>query len=194
MASSADIETTLVDMIASVLYPASGPAFDGKVSVARGWPTEADIRNAVGNGAHLIGVYAVPQTARDVTKSLRYWRVLSPGYGVLEVGRIEQNFRIDIWASTPDARDDILTLLEPALKFKIRYILPDDSIATLMNMRVAGPNDRPSRVDEWAQSFELQFQYPLLYAQAQTVVTSINLAEATENTNNSTNISPPSPT
>lgn len=179
MASSADIETALVNAIAGMLYPASAPAFDGKVTVARGWPTEADIRNATANGANLVGVYAVAESALDVTKAMRNWQMISPGCGALEVGRVKQNFRLDIWAATPDARDAMLNLLETTLKFTIRYPLPDGSTATLMNMRVAGPNDRPSRVDEWAQSIELQLQYPLLYAQAQPVVTSINIVETT---------------
>lgn len=179
MATSADIETALVNAVAGMLYPASGPAFAGTVIVARGWPTEADIRNAVGQGADLIGVYAMTGDARDVTKTLRYWQEISPGRGVMEVGRIEQSFRLDIWACTENARDALLDLLEPALRVQIRYTLPDGSVATLMNMSATGPNDRPSRADEWAQSFELRFQYPILYTQDQPVVTSVTVVEST---------------
>lgn len=172
MANSADIETALVDAVAAVLYPASGPAFGTKVSVARGWPTEADIRAATSTGASLIGIYAVAAMARDVTSTLRRWQCLSPGVGAMEVGRVEQGFRLDIWAATPDNRDALLKALEPALKFNTRYHLPDGTTATLMKLQPGGPDDRPSRIDEWAQSLELTLQYPIFYTEAQSVATS----------------------
>ena len=173
MANSADIETALVNAVAGVLYPAAGPAVASIVTIARGWPTEADIRNATGTGASLIGIYAVAGMARDVTTTLRRWQTISPGLGAMEVGRIEQDFRLDIWAPNPDSRDTLLGLLEPALKYQTRYALPDGTIATLMRVQAGGPNDRPSRADEWAQSLEITLQYSIFYTQAQTAVTSI---------------------
>ena len=172
MASSADIETVLVKAAAGVLYPPSGPVVDANVAVARGWPTEADLRKAMSAGAHLIGVYAVPGMSRDVTKVLRNWRPVTDTLSAIEVGRIEQIFRLDIWASNPNARDALLGRLVPALKFQTRYALPDGSTATLMRIQVGGPNDQPSRTDEWAQHIDLMLQYPVIYTETQTAVVS----------------------
>lgn len=177
MATSADIETALVAAVASAIYPVAGTAFPGKVTIARGWPTEADIKNAISAGANLVGIYAVEAMARDVTRSQRYWQSLSAGVGAMEVGRVEQVFRLDIWAASPALRDALLALLEPALKYQLRYNMPDGSLATLMLMQPGGPNDRPSRADEWAQSLALTFQYSLIATQAQPVVTTINVTE-----------------
>lgn len=182
MASSADIETALVNAVAGVLYPDSGPAFAGTVSVARGWPTEADVRKAVTAGAHLIGIYAVSGMSRDVTKTLRNWQPVGNGMGAIEVARIEQIFRLDIWASTPDARDSLLGRLIPALKFQTRYALPDGTTATLMRSQAGGPNDRPSRADEWAQSIDLMLQYPIFYTETQTAVVNAPTLNAVVNT------------
>lgn len=177
MANSADIENALVAAVAALIYPPNGPPFAGKVTIARGWPTEADIRNAIGAGAHLIGIYAVEAMARDVTRTQRYWQSVSAGVGAMEVGRVEQVFRLDLWAASPDARDALLALLEPALKYQLRYTMPDGSVATQMLMQPGGPNDRPARADEWAQSLALTFQYSIITIQTQPVVTTITVAE-----------------
>ena len=177
MASSADIETALVNAMAAALYPANATGFAGQVSIARGWPTEADIRLAVGNGVSLIGIYAVAGMARDITTSLRRWQTSSLGYGAQEVSRIEQSFRLDLWAVSPTIRDALLGLLEPALKAQPRYPMPDGSTATLMKLMPGGPNDRPSRADEWAQSLELIFHYPIILTQPQPVMTNAILNE-----------------
>ena len=214
MASSADVETVLVNVVAGILYPMPPGAepywagYDGKASVpiyapggysrgliaysdipqmpaapvpaqrfpanvaiCRGWPTEADVQKAVSTGANLIGIYAVEAMARDVTTALRYWQSLSPTLGVMEVARLEQSFRLQIWASNPDTRDALLGRLLPALKFQIRYAMPDGSTATLMRIQAGGPDDRPSRADEWAQNIDLIMQYPVLYTQTQKAVT-----------------------
>lgn len=167
MANSADIETVLVKTVAEILYPPVGLAFATQVSVARGWPTEADIRQAVNMNMALVGIYAVENLAKDATITLRCWKTLSPGIGVMEVGRIEQVFKIDIWAPNPDSRDALLKTLEPALKFQTRYKLTDGSVATLMKLQANGPDDRPARADEWQQSLALTMQYPVLYTQMQ---------------------------
>lgn len=172
MASSADIETALVNAVAGVLYPQSGTVVDANVAVAQGWPTEADIRKAVAAGSHLIGVYAVPGMSRDVTKVLRNWQPVTDALSAVEVGRIEQIFRLEIWASNPNARDALLGRLIPAMKFQTRYVLPDGSTATLMRVQAGGPNDRPSRADEWAQRIDLMLQYPLIYTETQTAAVS----------------------
>ena len=177
MATSADIEAALVIAVGAVLCPATGAQFPSVVKVSRGWPTEADIRAAVSAEDHLIGVYAVPGMSRDSTKLLRSWQTTSDGIGAMEVGRIEQIFRLDIWASNPEARDALLGALLGALRFQTRYTLPDGTIATLMRLQSGGPNDRPSRADEWAQSIDLMFQYPVIYTQTQPVVTQVTVAE-----------------
>lgn len=176
MATSADIETALVTAVAAVLYPQGGVAFAGTVSVARGWPTEADIRTAMGAQTSLIGIYAVSGMTKEVVCALRYWQQARPGVAAMEVGRIEQGFRLDLWACTPDVRDELLTWLIPALKFQTRYTMPDGSTATLLRLQATGPDDRPSRADEWAQSLELTIQYPVIYTQPQPVVTQITQA------------------
>lgn len=174
MATSADIETVLTSYVAGLLYPEDGPAFVPSFCIARGWPTEADIRKAISQQAGLVGVYAMAETAKDITTTLRCWKTISPGMGVMEIGRMMQVFRLDIWAPTPQSRDAMLAVLMPGLKVKTRYALPDNSVATLMKLQVTGPDDRPSHADEWAQSLELTMQYPLLYTQAQPVVTDIS--------------------
>lgn len=170
MATSADIETVLTDYVAGLLYPEAGTACATSFCIARGWPTEADIRKAVSQQAGLVGVYAMAETAKDITTNLRRWQTISPGIGGMEVGRVVQSFRLDIWAPTPQSRDALLTLLLPGLKAQLRYALPDGSMATMVKLQLTGPDDRPARADEWAQSVELTLQYPLLYTQAQAVV------------------------
>lgn len=182
MASSADIETALVNAVAAALYPEGGSTFPSSVSVSRGWPTEADVRKAVSANSHLIGVYAVAGMSRDKTKTLRNWQALSDGVGAVEVGRIEQIFRLQIWASDPDTRDMLLGKLVPPLKFQTRYLMPDGSTATLMRIQIGGPNDRPSRADEWAQSIDLMFEYPIFFTEAQTELTSAPTLNNTVNT------------
>lgn len=176
MATSADIEIALVKAVAAILYPQGGVAFAKTVTVARGWPTEADIRNAISHQTNLIGIYAVAGMSRDATSALRYWQEVSPGVAAMEVGRIEQSFRLDLWACTPDIRDALLAWLLPPLKFQTRYAMPDGSTAILLKLQETGPNDRPSHADEWAQSFELTVQYPVIYTQTQPVVNKITQA------------------
>lgn len=177
MATSADIEAALVIAVGAILYPATGAQFPSAVIVSRGWPTEADIRAAVGAKNHLIGIYAVPGMSRDSTKLLRQWQDTGNGSGAMQVGQIEQIFRLDIWASDPDSRDAILSWLLGALRFQTRYTLPDGTIATLMHLQSGGPNDRPSRADEWEQSIDLMFQYPVIYTQAQPATTQITVSK-----------------
>lgn len=177
MASQADIETVLVNVIAALLNPQQGQALDPNVTIARGWPTEADIRTAVGQKICLIGVYAHQQAAKDITTNLRCWRTLSPGVGALEVGRMEQVFKLDLWAPTPDRRDALCGALMSALRTQLRYALPDGSTATLSKLELTGPNDLPARADEWAQSLEITLIYPVLLVQEQVVV-----VEATQTT------------
>ena len=172
MASSADIETALVNAVASALYPQAGPEFAQAVTIARGWPTEADLRAAIAIPANLVGVYALSETVKDITTSLRQWQCVSPGVGALEVGRMEQVFQLDIWATTPSIRDALLTLLQSALKFKMRYELPDGSVATMMKLLTLEPDDKTSRAYEWAQSLQITIQYPVLYTQVQSIVSS----------------------
>lgn len=177
MASSADIENALVIAVSDILYPPSGAQFPSAVIVSRGCPTEADIRAAVGAKNHLIGIYAVPGMSRDSTKLLRSWQTTSNGAGAMEVGRIEQIFRLDIWASDLETRDALLGVLLPALRFQTRYNLPDGTVATLMRLQSGGPNDWPSRAKEWEQSIDLMFQYPVIYTQAQPAVTQVTVTE-----------------
>lgn len=172
MASSADIETALVNAVTGVLYPNSMPVFAQAVSIARGWPTQADLRAATTASTNLIGVYALSETAKDITTSLRQWQELSPGIGALEVGRIEQVFRIDIWAASPNSRDGLLNIIQPALKFQKRYDLEGGSVATLMKMITLGPDDKTARANEWVQSLDITMQYPVIFTQAQSIVSS----------------------
>lgn len=173
MASSADIETTLMMTVNDIVHPAAGPLLPNNITIMRGWPTEADVRKAVANKAHMIGIYAVAGMSRDITKTMRAWQDLGGGVSAMEVGRIEQLFRLQIWASSRLARDTLLGALLPPLKFQLRYPLPDGTVATLMKLEASGPNDQPARADEWAQNIDLMFQYPVIYTQTQPIVTQI---------------------
>lgn len=179
MASVADIETALVNAVTAVFNPAAGQTFAQNVSIARGWPTQADLRAATSAPTNLIGIYALGETAKDITTSLRQWQELSPGTGALEVGRIEQVFRLDIWAASPASRDELLNIISPALKFQRRYALGDGSVATMMKMVTLAPDDKTARANEWAQSLDITMQYSVIYTQAQSIVSSLPSVDVT---------------
>lgn len=75
MADASDIETALVSLIVGALYPIGigSPSVVGQTcSVERGWPTEADIRNATAAETQLIRVHALEGMGSD---SERYFRM-----------------------------------------------------------------------------------------------------------------------
>jgi hypothetical protein len=77
MADSADVEAAIVGVIVSALYPNGTTAasiVSAKISVDRGWPTEADVRTAVGAGTQLIRVHAVSGMSRDAERYLSVWQ------------------------------------------------------------------------------------------------------------------------
>jgi hypothetical protein len=81
MADSSDIETALVALIVSAVYPngTSQPSVvNAKTSVDRGWPTEADVRNAVAAATQLIRVHAISGMSKDTERYFRVWQTEPP--------------------------------------------------------------------------------------------------------------------
>ena len=76
MADSSDVEQALVNLIGAALYPngTSQPSIVGTLcTVQRGWPTEADVREAQAAKSVLIRVHAVRGMSREVTRYPREW-------------------------------------------------------------------------------------------------------------------------
>lgn len=74
MADSSDVEAAIVGLIVGALYP-NGTSRPGAIasicSVERGWPTEADIRQATTSGKQIIRVHAVSGMGADAERYLR---------------------------------------------------------------------------------------------------------------------------
>ncbi|HTQ70972.1 MAG TPA: hypothetical protein VMH92_05700 [Acidocella sp.] len=78
MADSSDVEQALVALVVATLYPAgtsspSAIAGTPKISVERGWPTEADVRAAVTGSIQLIRIHAIPGMARNAARYEWQW-------------------------------------------------------------------------------------------------------------------------
>ncbi|HQT38369.1 MAG TPA: hypothetical protein PK231_03015 [Acidocella sp.] len=74
MAGQADVETAIVNLVAGALYPngTGQPSVAGvQCSVARGWPTEAGVNDAVNAGNVLITVHQRAGFSRDATRYSR---------------------------------------------------------------------------------------------------------------------------
>jgi hypothetical protein len=81
MADETDLEAAIVGLIVAAVYPngTTQPSVVGQtISVERGWPTEADIRNATAAGTQLIRVYAVAGMSRDAERYQRLWQSARP--------------------------------------------------------------------------------------------------------------------
>ena len=246
MADSSDVESAIVGVIVSALYPSGTgqPSIVGPIiNVARGWPTEADIRNAVGAGTQIIRVYAINGMSRNDMRYFTTWQyaapaattlvatltgsqitfsgtvtageivgVLSAGVGYTyvvqandtlttiatgvaaavpgasstgavvtlpatggnpgsdvatgasawqEVGRQKQFFTIAGWATTPALRDAIFSALMAAIATSYRLTMPDGTTATQFDLQTSGPNDVPSRADEWARTLRVGWDFAI---------------------------------
>jgi hypothetical protein len=77
MADASDVETALVALIVGIVYPngtSSASVANTEISVERGWPTEADIRNASSANIQLIRVHAMAGMSRDAERYFRSWQ------------------------------------------------------------------------------------------------------------------------
>ena len=91
MADTGDVETALVALLDAALYPSgdSNPSVIGSsVNIARGWPTEADLRAAVSNGSSLLRVYGIPNLSKDDTRYQRVWRAAPSAASTLTASAI----------------------------------------------------------------------------------------------------------
>jgi hypothetical protein len=76
VADTSDIEAALVSLLVGAVYPngtSSPSTINQTVSIERGWPTEAQIRNAGQQGIQLIRVHAVTGMSADNETFFRSW-------------------------------------------------------------------------------------------------------------------------
>lgn len=92
-------------------------------------------------------------------------RVDQSGNSVVEAGRIQQVFNVVTWAPTPALRDTAMSYQLGALSYNYRMTLGDtaSSIATLMDVQASGPDDIPSRANEWRRDIRLTIDFPVSY-------------------------------
>jgi len=80
MADQSAVEQAIVNQVSAVCYPSGivQPSVIGNlITVSRGWPTEAGVAAAVGNGNVLIAVHALKGYSKDTTRYALDWHVTS---------------------------------------------------------------------------------------------------------------------
>lgn len=116
----------------------------------------AAIPGATSSGA----VLTLPGTGNPPTVS-----VGQSGTAQVETWRAQQVFVVPVWAPTAALRDALFEAILPAVSLTYRMTLPDGTIATLMEAQASGPDDRPSRAQEWRRDLRLSYDWPVISAQ-----------------------------
>lgn len=177
MADLSDVESSLVTVIAGLLYP-NGTGQPSSVGIPckvfAGWPTAAQLDADLVAGVANVSVYPT-QIERNTTRYPRdNW--LDDGIGGLirEIRRQERVFQISVWCDTPTHRDVVASTIDSVLSITQFLNMPDGFGARLV-YRNSSQSDGGQKSKLYRRDLHYSVEYATTERTTATPITQIDV-------------------